>query len=385
MNYRRIKEFLYSLYAIPYKIAMRINCNQVYAKRVRMNKLDVNTSLKNEKEYLAKWKRLDKSITPFYYRFFSHYIKSDTNIVSEYVSHIYIEPILNPFQYRDYYEDKNVYNRIFPSEYMPKTIIRSIQGMFFDENYESFNITDSVLFDFCCKYEKIILKPTVDTSSGNGVMLFVRSNDNFIFIDDENILLSVAFLKKKYKGDFIIQECLKQSCFLAQFNSSSVNTIRIHTYRSVKTNEVHITGAVLRIGAIGSFCDNAHAGGLFVGINSGKLSNKLYNQWGNSFDCFNGLEFSKNTYIIPNYNRIEEFAKQIASKILHHRSIALDITLDENDIPRLIEFNLSAFGSWVFQFSVGAAYGECTDEIIEYCSGYLRHNNKILGNFKTKY
>ena len=52
----------------------------------------------------------------------------------------------------------------------------------------------------------------------------------------------------------------------------------------------------------------------FIGIVNGQLSNCLHNQWGESFDSFNGIDFSKDTFIIPNYEEIENFAKQVAKK-----------------------------------------------------------------------
>lgn len=385
MNYRLIKESLYSLLAIPYKVAMKNNCNKVYNRRIKINNLNVDTPVFAEDEHVRKWRQLDRSVTPFYYRFFSNYIKPDVNIAPEYTTHVYIEPILNPLQYRDYYEEKNIYDLMFPKGYLPDTILRSINGCFMDKKYFPIDISDGVLVELCNNYDRIIVKPTVDSSSGHGIMMFVKSNDKFVSVNKDSDVLSVDLLQKNYRGNFIIQEYLTQSDFLAQFNPTSVNTIRIHAYRSVKTNEVHLIGSILRIGASGSFCDNAHAGGLFIGIVNGRLSNCLYNQWGESFDSFNGIDFSKETFIIPNYDKIENFAKQVAKKILHHRSIALDITLDKNNNPRLIEFNLSGFSSWLFQFTVGTAYGDFTDEVIEYCSRCKKNSNLIIGNNKTFY
>lgn len=65
MNYRLIKENLYSLLAIPYKVAIKMNCNKVYNRRVKLNNLDVNTPIPLEDEYVKKWRQLDGSVTPF--------------------------------------------------------------------------------------------------------------------------------------------------------------------------------------------------------------------------------------------------------------------------------------------------------------------------------
>ena len=68
-----------------------------------------------------------------------------------------------------------------------------------------------------------------------------------------------------YGQNFILQECFRQSDFTVRFNPSSVNTIRIGTYRDLK-GQIHILRAIMRIGANGSEVDNAHAGGMFCGI-----------------------------------------------------------------------------------------------------------------------
>lgn len=57
--------------------------------------------------------------------------------------------------------------------------------------------------------------------------------------------------------------------------------------------------------------------------------------------------------------------------------------MGSNNEPILIEYNLSGFGSWVFQFNCGSAYGDYADEIIEYCRPYVTLVNKIIGNNMT--
>lgn len=126
---------------------------------------------------------------------------------------------------------------------------------------------------------------------------------------------------------------------------------------------------IIRIGQEGSLLDNAHAGGCFVGIdvNSGKLKNKVFNQFGVHFDTFNNIDFKNNTYVIPNFENVKKFAKMVGECISHHNLIALDVMLDEDNQPKLIEYNIDAFGLWLFQFTGNTAFGEFTDEIIEYC------------------
>ena len=69
---------------------------------------------------------------------------------------------------------------------------------------------------------------------------------------------------------------------------------------------------------------------------------------------------------VPNYNRVKEFAKEVADKVLHHRLLALDIMLDEQGNPKLIEVNVGGFSAWLFQYTNGSAFGQYTDEVISF-------------------
>ena len=68
----------------------------------------------------------------------------------------------------------------------------------------------------------------------------------------------------------------------------------------------------------------------------------------------------------------------IGNNVPHHRLLALDIMVDKYDNPRLIEFNCEGYGMWVFQFSMGSAFGEYTDEIIEYCKNNIDKAQKVI-------
>lgn len=173
----------------------------------------------------------------------------------------------------------------------------------------------------------------------------------------------------RYGTDFVLQEAVQQHDDLSQFCSTSVNTIRVATYRSVKTEEVSVTATIMRIGKLGQCVDNAHAGGCFIGINprNGKLKNYVCNQFGNKQKEWNGICFDRQEYFIPCWDKILEFAKYIGEQNPHCRLLALDLTLDKNGIPKLIEYNVNSFSYWLFMFSGQLPFGEFTDEIIEYC------------------
>lgn len=179
------------------------------------------------------------------------------------------------------------------------------------------------------------------------------------------------YLEHHFGKHFIIQECVEQSDYISQFNPTSVNTLRLSMYRSVKNNQCHITGAIMRIGGKGSVVDNAHAGGCYVGIHSdGCLCKEVLDQFGVKRTVFNGIDFSLGSYVYQNWGNVIEFAKSVGKFVPHHRLIALDIVLDRDNNPHLIEFNIEAYSPWLFQYTIGTAFGEYTDEILDYCKAH---------------
>lgn len=238
-----------------------------------------------------------------------------------------------------------------------------------------------ILADISEKEECIFVKPTVGTSSGLQVVGFRRKNDGILY----SLLNGIAFDEKWLhdymmdNSDFIIQRGLTQHSAISKFNPSSINTIRVATYRSVVDNKPHFLNAVLRIGNKGSFVDNAHSGGLFVGVDEeGRLGKFACDQYGNRYDSFNGINFNTETHTIPNFDVIIDFAKRVASDIIHARLVAQDICLEANGNPKLVEFNIRAFSPWLFQFTVGPVFRKYTDEIIEYCVAHKKDVCKVI-------
>ncbi len=270
-----------------------------------------------------------------------------------------------------------MFNKIFPINFFPKTIFRKIQGVYYTDDYKRVNCDQKSFYNTIissgCK--KIIAKPTIDTSSGRGIHIFELDNTEY-YEHYTGEKLNIEYMKKNYNNDWIVQDVVEQSSYIQQFNKMSVNTIRLTLYRSVSDNQLHITSGIIRIGGKDSIVDNAHQGGGFIGINmSGHLNKNVCDQYGRTFNTFNGIDFSKGEFIIPNWNNIIMFAKSVGNYIFHHRLIALDIVLNENNTPMLLEINLSGYSPWLFQFTSGPALGNYADEIMNYCREIVK--NKI--------
>ena len=338
-----------------------------YRKVEKMNGI-INRSVDGEKEWRKKWSKLGVMTSNLQYRVFSRYIGPNINIVPENICHDYIEAVLNPVRFVGYYSDKNIFDKLFPKGYFPKTILRKMGGLYYTDEYDLIpNLTDESLLLLLsgCGTGKVVVKPSVDGMSGKGVQMFERKGNGWYDVDG-HVCLSVDYLNKIGR-EIIIQEAVLQCDYISQFNPSSVNTLRISLYRSVKDDTCHVTGAILRIGGKGSVVDNAHAGGCFVGIHEdGTFCHEVVDQFGRKRTKFNDIDFSSD-FKYPNWNNVLDFAKSVGKYVTHHRLLALDIVLDQKEKPRLIEFNCMGYSTWLFQYTVGSAFGKFTDEILDWC------------------
>ena len=360
------KKIVYSAYAyMMYRIYRNIN-------KKNLSRLGIwNKPVEGEDEYIRKWSVFNNRVEPYSYRFLSRFMGHNPNIIPEDIGHVYIENILNPCRFRSYYSDKNFLDIIYGKHVMPQTFLRRIHhSKICDQNYQIADVERTIEELNASKVKKLIVKPSIDTDSGIGVRLLTKEGDCFKDIETKQVL-SKEYLYN-IGSDFILQEALTQSSYLSQFNRSSANTFRIATYRSVSDEEVHVTGSYLRIGKEGQFVDNAHAGGVFIEVDTktGKMGKYVMNHHGNTFTTCNGIDFSHSDFFIPNWDKVIEFAKYIGKCNHHCRFLALDVALDEKDQPKLIECNVSGFAFWSFMYINQNPFGEFTDEIINHCLKY---------------
>lgn len=360
----RVKIIFIRLYQVFIDIAMF----RLYLRKtkdlMKINHIS-NKKLAGEDEWKLRWGCLFKVDKRDYRLFYNYMVDNKLDIVPEAALHGCIERILNPFRYRDIFEDKNYFDKVFPHGSMPITIMRSILNTneILDADYKAIKNPLELMGPF----SRIIVKPTIDSGSGRGVELLIREDGKYR-IQSSNELFSLQWLKTNYLKGFIMQECVEQSSYMSQFNPTSVNTFRLCVYKSILDGKAHVTAAILRIGKNGDYRDNAHAGGKYIGINSkGELNNYVCDQYGIKSNSFNGIDFSVSYFKIPNWEQIVAFATEIADCVQHQNLLALDVMLDINNMPRLIEINLKGFSSWLFLFSGQSVWGDYTDEIIDYC------------------
>ena len=206
---------------------------------------------------------------------------------------------------------------------------------------------------------EVIIKPSIDTDSGNNVNLLNISKGI-----DINSNKKIEDILKQYKQNYLIQEKIKQHESFSKLNPTSVNTIRINTY--ICDGQVYCAPIAMRIGRNGNIVDNAHAGGIAVGINkNGNLRKYAFTEYGEKFDKHPDTNVIFENYKIPKINEMIEITKKYHHRIPHMGIIAWDLTLDENENIVIIEANISCPSIWFPQYVNGEAFfGENTEKMI---------------------
>ena len=362
---------------VLYKQANKIS-QSFYKNAIRYN-FKLNLPAEGEIEWLKRWRQFDSKLTPMAYRVFSRYIGSNIDIVPLELCSAFIEPILTPSNYFSYYSDKNSFDLLFPNGTLPNTFMRKTRGRYLTRDYVPIDTHEINDFIKGIDNNELIVKPTL-SSSGKGVEKFYRTGA--IFVNKNNETLSKEFIDRHYKSDCIIQEVFAQHLFFSQFNETSVNSVRIATYRDSR-GVIHCLNSFLRIGVKGSIVDNAHAGGMFVGIDkNGKLGKYACDQYGRTQTIFNGIDFSKTEFVIPNWNLICAKVIDLSKYILHHDLIAWDAILDKIGDPHILEVNIGGYGGWAFQFTSGPMFGDYTSDIMESVSQKMKNSELKLSFYR---
>lgn len=328
-----------------------------------------------EVAYLRKWAPLLRFQTPYAYRLYSRYCGTTPDILSQ-TATLIINNTLNPQEFQLYYSDKNVFDRIFPEGAMPRTILRRVKGLTLDAAYRNVSLSDAQFRRLLKDCGTLVLKPTVDSDSGHGVILFhERPGGHFA---NDGTELTVRFFEN-YGRDTVLQLGVTQHPVMARLNPGSVNTMRIATYKSVVDGTVHVLSFVVRMGNAGSEVDNLHAGGKMILIGAdGKSAPYCIDQYGQRYTTHNGLDFTTFSFGIPNYEGVLDFCKEIASSMPELHLLQHDITVDADGIPRCIEVNNSSFSMWIAQYMGIPALGSHTDEILDYVVRNRRYNRQLI-------
>ena len=127
---------------------------------------------------------------------------------------------------------------------------------------------------------------------------------------------------------------------MSAFSPSSVNTVRIVTMLTRKGQIILVNGS-MRAGVGDSFIDNFSVGGVSAGIDceTGRLKQYAYDHNWNIYESHptSGIVFKD--YLIPAWQRVRDMAVAVQRAVPFYRMLGLDVAIDQNEEPVLIEIN----------------------------------------------
>lgn len=309
------------------------------------------------KEQKKEIQEFYKSILGKKISLYSHeYFYSRTGIYSkEYVPkslhEVELIPKANMMPYRDAYADKNMVDVLLPNVKHPHTILKRINGYFY---FESKPVSKQEAISLCQNLHHAIIKPVL-SHSGEGIKGLEVENGL------TNIKgLSIEQLFDKYGNNFQIQERLKQHEKMSMLNETSVNTLRILTYRS--DMEILVIYSVVRIGRKGQVIDNQSAGGISTIIGEdGKLGNTAFGGFADDGVGKTDSGVILDGFEIPSYHKAIETVKRLHYQLPYFNFIGWDVAIDEVGDPVIIEWNACPGLS---QSAFGPGYGKYTERIL---------------------
>ena len=270
---------------------------------------------------------------------------------SEY--HINMVYRLNYFDFRMAYVDKGIYDDFFSDINRPKTIVKNVNG-YFSDGKKALSREDAI--ERCQNLEGAVVKPTLDGMRGRGVKLFTTTEGQ---LDDGS---TVDQLFSSYKVNFIIQKRAEQHEGMMQLNPTSLNTIRVLTYRDIR--QVYPMYAIARIGRMGQSVDNLSSGGLFadVDLTTGRIRERGFSSPRENHIMKTDSGTVLDGFQIPSFEKIISLAKELHTRLPYFNLVGWDFGVDEAGEPLLIEWNRNP--DIFSQTAHGPAFGDMTDEIL---------------------
>jgi len=288
----------------------------------------------------------------------------DEKYVSEDIYYTKIEPNLNNQYLSLAYADKNLYERLYDPDFFPHTVLRCINGTFYDRYYNVLNEKNVPNLFKVLEEGIYILKPSIDSGGGKNVQFIAIADGEPLDTQGNRLLLSE--IKERYRGNFLIQRKIEQNDFFAQFHRTSVNTVRLMSYYSEYSDEVYPLKATMRMGKNNSNLDNETTGGISCGVyNDGNLNSYAVDKYGSKYfeHPSSGAIFEGKS--VPKYEVMIDIVKKIHRGNLHHRLLSFDISMDVEGNIIVIEINNKNMGINFLQLFGGSLFGELTEEVIE--------------------
>jgi len=277
-----------------------------------------------------------------------------------------------------------LHNKLFIHEFfkgrgvpLPRLIAHNFKERLFIENeggWSSYNIgldeewqTTCQLISNRSRSKTLFVKP-ISESGGTGAGKFERPET-----------AASEGLRRLLSGSYLIQDEVAQHPRLKELNGTSLNTVRIDTFRRAGT-AAEIISALLRIGLAGSHVDNIAAGGLFVGIDlaSGKLQKVAFNKLSKGAVAFEAHPDSNvvfQGFQLPFFDDVKRLVTN-AANLLPPAIIGWDVAISDKG-PILLEGNARYYDMQLSDIAFG---GYRANPVFQKVLAHLHNKNEPSTN-----
>ena len=331
-----------------YKVSKR---KKDWLKFVRSH-INNRTLTENEKNaVLSFYKPYCKVNTIFFDYYKEKTGRFDVRFIPDDIYFGYIDPFYNDWEMAKIFDNKCYYPKLFEEAEQPETLLIRMNGFWLDKDYHQ--LSDLSVKEIISNEPAFFVKKAVESDGGHGVY----------YIDGQSVYEKFTKTVNSINCDLIVQKPIIQHEFLAGFNSSSVNTIRVLSLLNEK--EVKIYSTALRIGGAGKKVDNASSGGYTCGIDeNGNVRMIAHNKQGESFSSMDLWPQLKNSTRIPGIEDVWKAVRVLHVHIPHFRLVSWDFSIGKNGKPILVEANLCYGGIEINQLNNGPVFGNDTEKIL---------------------
>jgi Sugar-transfer associated ATP-grasp len=335
-----------------------------YVRKIKQLKKEYPAAFKTklapglEREITSYWRSFGLKVNLDWHRGYIG-IRGGENVhryIPEDIYYAYIERAFSRHELADSYADKNYYDRLFPDIRGPTTLLRRINGRYYDRNYKV--LTPKQANELLSGHQgDLIVKPSIESGNGTNVRKLTIDNGRLAFGDESTDFEGIS---KSYGLDFLAQHVFQQHPAMAAFHPTSVNTVRFYTLRL--DDEIKVISAVFRSGNLGRCVDNR---GIPCGINAdGRLNDHANTKYFTKYDAHPVTGKAFRGFVIPGWQSACEFVKRLHEQLLYFDSVSWDITINPDSQPCLMEINLTFQEINFHQVNNGPLYGDLTDEVL---------------------
>lgn len=248
------------------------------------------------------------------------------------------------------WSDKAYLDRIMKDLPTAKCLVRNVSGNLLDED---FSLIDKEKAETILSgYERVVIKPTLYTHTGQGVSLWHAPYD-------------MDAIEKAYKKNYIVQLPITQHPLMAALNDSSVNCIRVNSL--LLDGQVSVVSAFAKVGQAGSFADNSGSDRYFIGID---MESDTWRSFAIDHDMRryeripSGIAFAGAP--VPGFAAVREMICRAHARLPHFAMAFWDVAIDQSGEPVIVEVNLRDPDTVIAQATGSPFFGDMTKSVMQH-------------------